>query len=78
LSTLAEIEDAVTGLPIQEQRSLLAWLEMQLRSAGDGPSQADSDRVLWLRELTELRRQMTTGRRGAELQEILDDLRGDR
>ncbi len=68
----------MTGLPIQEHRSLLEWLEAQLRSAGAGGKLNESDRALWLRELSEFRLRMTTGERGADLQEILDDLRDGR
>lgn len=76
VSTLTEIEEAVAGLPVQEQRSLLAWLAAQLESSAGRPEA--SDRTEWLRELAEFRQRISTGQRGAMLQEIMDDLRGDR
>ena len=77
MSTLAEIEAAAADLPLQEKRSLLAWLEGQVRGNGESaPKPAPS--ASWLEELAALRLSLTTGNPGAGLQEILDDLRGDR
>ena len=81
MSTLAEIESAVDALPRPEQETLLQHLARRL--AGARPC-ADTDaadaqrRRRWLEELRQLREQNATGRTGAPLQQVMDDLRGER
>jgi hypothetical protein len=77
MSTLAEIKAAAADLPLPEKRSLLDWLEGQVRGTGESaPNSAPS--ASWLEELAALRLSLATGNPGADLQEILDDLRGRR
>lgn len=78
MSTLLEIESAVAGLPPQEQRSLLEWLQRQLVSKRSPAVAGSSDRNEWLAELAELRSRTHTGKQGVPLQQVMDDLREER
>lgn len=81
MSTLAEVEQAVDALPPQEQETLLQHLLVRKNSdnARVAPT-ADAElsrRQDWLAELRRLRERNATGRVGAPLQEVMDELRGD-
>ena len=79
MSTLAEIESAVDALPRPEQVTLLQYLTRRLAGAVSGSATRDADaqrRQRWLEELRQLRERNATGRRGAPLQQVLDELRG--
>jgi len=78
MSTLVEIESAVANLPQQEQWSLLEWLQSRLPGKRETQGNSLEDRKQWLVELAELRARTCTGKRGAPLQEIMDDIREDR
>ncbi len=78
MSTLVEIETAVAGLPSQEQWSLLAWLQRQLAAGRKADVFDPKRRQDWLAELAELGNRTRTGKQGVPLQELMDDLRGDR
>jgi hypothetical protein len=78
MRTLVEIESAVSELPPQEQWSLLEWLQSRLPSKQAPPAQSSDDRKQWLAELAELRARGATGKSGASIQEIMDDIREDR
>ena len=51
MSTLVQIEDAVTGLPPHEQRTLLKWLEDRLKDEGPTASAAEPDALQAFRSL---------------------------
>ena len=76
MSTLLEIENAVTSLPGPEQRSLLVWLQ-SLVATQTSPPPRQSRREVWLNKLAERRERSITGKLGTPLQQIMDDLRGD-
>jgi hypothetical protein len=78
MSTLVEIESAVAGLPLQEQWSLHEWLQRQLAAERKADALDPKRRQEWLAELAELRNRTHTGKQGVPLQELMDDLRGER
>ena len=78
MSTLVQIESAVTGLPPQEQWSLLTWLQGRLAVPPSNPAMKVNERQEWLAELAELRAKNQTGVQGVPLQQVMDDLREDR
>jgi hypothetical protein len=82
MSTLAEIESAVDALPRPEQETLLQHLARRLSVAAPGPvttSDADAPRRQhWLEELRQLRERNATGRAGGPLQQVMDEIRGER
>ncbi len=81
MSTLAEIESAVDALPRPEQETLLQHLARRLAGATLGSVTSDADvqrRERWLEELRQLRERNATGRTGAPLQQVMDELRADR
>ena len=78
MSTLAEIEQAVETLPRPEQETLWQHLSRRLfPPAGDtSPDAADAEqRQCWLEELRQVRARNATGKTGAPLQQVMDDLR---
>ena len=81
MSTLTEIEQAVDALPPQEQATLLQHL-LNRKLAGVAPVVLRYDAELarrqdWLAKLRQLRERNATGRTGAPLQQVMDELRGD-
>lgn len=78
MSTLGEIESAVANLPQQDQWSLLEWLQSRLPAQRSVQVPSLEDRKQWLAELAELRARTGTGKVGAPLQEIMDELREER
>ena len=78
MSTLSEIEAAVDQLSHREQETLLEHLARKLgaRPLVTGSSRAQRER--WLQKLDRLRTRGFTGKTGAPLQEILDDIRAER
>jgi hypothetical protein len=78
MSTLAEIESAVDALPRPEQETLLQHLARRLAAATHGPATDAQRRQRWLGELRQLRERNATGRKGAPLQQVMDELRADR
>ena len=77
MSTLREIESAVTALPAIQQRSLLTWLQGLVEQRPQPGSPRAARREVWLQKLAERRRRGLTGNAGTPLQQIMDDLRGD-
>jgi hypothetical protein len=77
MSTLVEIESAVITLPLQQQESLLGWLQSQVSKNFKPATKATVERWEWLRRLAERRARGRTGQPGTPLQQIMDDLRGN-
>lgn len=77
MSTLLEIESAVTSLPAPQQRTLLAWLQAVVETRPLPAAQPQTRRAVWLRKLAERRQRGVTGKAGTPLQQIMDDLRGN-
>ena len=77
MSTLIEIESAVSALPPMQQQKLLAWLRsvVEAKTAETSPSQAR--RELWLQKLEVRRQRGAMDRRGTPITQMMDDLRGD-
>lgn len=78
MSTLAEIESAVDALPHPEQVTLLQYLTRRLSNSIIGTLPGDAEmqrRQRWLEELRQLRERNVSGRAGAPLQQVMDDLR---
>ena len=81
MSTLAEIEQAVATLPRPEQETLWQHLSRRLFPPAGGAAQDTADaeqRRRWLEELRQVRDRNATGKTGAPLQQVMDDLRGER
>jgi hypothetical protein len=79
MSTLAEIESAVDALPRLEQETLLQYLARRLSGSTPGSATGGADaRRQWLEELRQLRERNATGRSGAPLQHVMDELRAER
>ena len=76
MSTLIEIESAVSGLPAAQQRTLLAWLQSLVEKPPQAPSRQARWEV-WLQKLAERRQRGMTGKTGPPLQRIMDELRGE-
>ncbi len=77
MSTLIEIESAVTSLPPTQQRTLLVWLQSLVEAKPQVAQQRQPRREAWLQRLAERRQRGVTGTSGTPLQQIMDDLRGD-
>jgi hypothetical protein len=77
MSTLIEIESAVTLLPPTQQRTLLAWLQSLVEAKPQAVPQRQTRKEVWLQRLAERRQRGVTSKTGAPLQQIMDDLRGD-
>jgi len=78
MSTLAEIEQAVETLPRPEQEMLWQHLSRRLfpPTGGTSPDPADVEqRRRGLEELRQVRDRNATGKTGAPLQQVMDDLR---
>jgi len=72
MSSLAEIEDAVERLPLQEQRKLLSHLQARLAAdISTGMNRED-----WLSRLGKLRARTKTV--GANIQQVMDEIRAER
>ena len=81
MSTLAEIEQAVATLPRPEQETLWQHLSRRLFPPAGDVSQDATDveeRRRWLDELRKVRERNATGKTGAPLQQVMDDLREER
>lgn len=78
MSTLAEIEAAVNPLPQPEQRTLLEHLARKLGARPPATDGSRARRERWLQKLDRLRARGATGKTGAPLQEILNDIRAER
>jgi hypothetical protein len=77
MSTLLEIESAVTSLPPTQQRTLLVWLQSLVESKPQATPQRRTRHEVWLQKLATRRQRGVTGTSGTPLQQIMDDLRGD-
>jgi hypothetical protein len=77
MSTLTEIESAVSGLPPTQQRTLLVWLQSLVEQRPQQARPRQARREVWLQKLAERRQRGITGKAGTPLQRIMDDLRGE-
>jgi hypothetical protein len=78
MSTLSEIEAAVDQLSHREQETLLEHLARKLGARPPVTDSSRAQRERWLQKLDRLRTRGSTGKTGAPLQEILDDIRAER
>lgn len=76
MSTLSEIESAVSELPTTQQRTLLAWLQSLVEAKAPAASQRLSRRDTWLQKLADRRQRGVTGKSGTPISQLMDDLRG--
>ena len=76
MSTLAEIESAVSSLPPSQQESLLLWLQSRMSGTSVMEGKANSARQEWLQRRAVRRERGRTDRAGTPLQQIMDELRG--
>ena len=76
MSTLIEIESAVSGLPATQQRTLLVWLQSLVEQRPQPLPPRQARREVWLQKLAERRQRGMTGKAGTPLQQIMDELRG--
>ena len=74
MSTLTEIETAVSRLPVAEQEKLLRHLETALRGKRNAGAESRED---WMRRLDVLRSSLASGISIQSSEHILEDLRGD-
>ncbi|HWB02472.1 MAG TPA: hypothetical protein VG796_05560 [Verrucomicrobiales bacterium] len=77
MSTLMEIESAVSSLPAAQQRTLLAWLQSIVEKSPHSGPPRQARRDAWLQKLAERRQRGMTGKAGAPVQQIMDELRGE-
>lgn len=77
MSTLLEIESAVTSLPPTQQRTLLAWLQSLVEEKAEMAPQPSRLSDAWPQRLAERRQRGMTEKTGTPLQQIMNDLRGD-
>ena len=78
MSTLSEIQAAVDKLPHPEQEILLEHLVRKLGVRPMSTAGSRAQRERWLQKLDRLRNRGATGKTGVPLQEIFDDIRGER
>jgi hypothetical protein len=78
MSTLSEIEAAVDKLPHPEQEILLEHLARKLGARATIAERSRAQRERWLQKLDRLRNRGAAAKLGLPLQEILDDIRGER
>ena len=78
MSTLAEIEEAVEALPLPDQETLWRRLSCRLSVRPSHEPQGGAERRAWLAELRQVRERNVTGKAGAPLQQVMDELRGER
>jgi hypothetical protein len=78
MSTLSEIEAAVDKLPHPEQQILLEHLSRKLGTRSTIMEESRAQRERWIQKLDRLRNGGATGKTGVPLQEIFDDIRGER
>jgi hypothetical protein len=78
MSTLSEIQAAVDKLSHPEQEILLEHLARKLGARPTKTAGSRAQRERWLQKLDRLRNRGATGKTGVPLQEILDDIRGER
>ena len=78
MRTLSEIEAAVDQLSHSEQETLLEHLARKLSVRPPVTDESRAQRERWLQKLDRLRTRGSTGKTGAPLQEILDDIRAER
>jgi hypothetical protein len=76
VSTLAEVESAVSQLPWAEQEELLRHLADRLRTHRAAPDRASRER--WMARLDNLRASIGTGQLSFSSEQLLEDLREDR
>ncbi|MDB6004904.1 MAG: hypothetical protein JWR15_1891 [Prosthecobacter sp.] len=76
MSTLIEIESAVSSLPPTQQRTLLMWLQSLVEAGAQTALHRQTRHEAWLQKLSERRKRGVTGTTGTPLQQIMDDLRG--
>jgi hypothetical protein len=77
MSTLMEIESAVTALPTSEQQMLLKWLQSVVGSSVVKQPTTAARRDAWLRSMEQRRLRGTTSTAGTSIQQMMSDLRGD-
>lgn len=77
MSTLVEIEEAVETLPRVEQETLWQHLSHRLFNPS-GKADDAARRKVWLEKLRQIRERNETGRSGAPLQQVMDELREER
>ncbi len=77
MSTLMEIESAVTALPTSEQQMLLKWLQSVVGSSVIKQPANAARRDAWLRSVEQRRLRGATSKTGTSIQQIMSDLRGD-
>jgi hypothetical protein len=78
MSTLSEIEAAVDKLSHPEQEILLEHLARKLGASPTIAEGSRAQRERWLQKLDRLRNRGATGKTGVPLQEVLDEIRGER
>jgi hypothetical protein len=78
MHTLSEIEAAVDQLSHSEQETLLEHLAQKLGARLPVMVESQAKRERWLQKLDRLPTRRSTGKTGAPLQEILDDIRAER
>ena len=77
MSTLVEIEEAVETLPRVEQETLWQHLSHRLFNPAGTADDVERRRV-WLEKLRRIRERNETGKAGAPLQQVMDELREER
>ena len=77
MRTLVEIEEAVETLPRVEQETLWQHLSHRLFNPVGKADDVERRRV-WLEKLRRIRERNETGKAGAPLQQVMDELREER
>lgn len=74
MSTLNQIESAVASLPVQDQWSLLSWLQGRLAPV-PASAPARNGASPWLDEVRRLRESLSTGRSGISTEQMINEIR---
>jgi hypothetical protein len=75
ISTLVQIESAVTALPPQDQSSLLTWLQGRLKQAPVSALPSTSATPEWLSDVRALRERCSTGASGTPVAQLITEIR---
>jgi hypothetical protein len=75
MSTLVQIESAVAELPLDDQVSLLTWLQNRVRMSSLTRVSSKSSQPAWLEEIRQLRQKCATEKSGTPVEQLVTEIR---